>query len=185
MPGSVSLLHCCGKAKDRPRRLLALSSSPSIKRIRVLGRRWGLGTVHWGMLRNVLTVSTGAILLASTWSALETGLLSEPDALGETRVEFAPRALPTSPAERTQAPIRVVKAPVTVPETARTRVCKNALLAIEGRVVAAASALDTEVGPVGVTLVDGLTGELVRTEVDASRLRDDAQSWRWWYARHR
>ena len=138
------------------------------------------------MLRNLITGSTVAILLVSTWSALENRLASEPGHGDVVGVEGDASPLPTSEADRTpEALIADVEAPVGVDPTARARVSKNALLAIEGRVVAAASALDTEVGRVGVTLVDGLTGELVRTEVDASRLRDDAQSWRWWYTRHR
>jgi len=60
---------------------------------------------------------------------------------------------------------------------------RNTLLSIEG-VPSHVDALAQQRGRVDVTLVDGFTGALVRTRVDASWLREDPQSWRWWYARH-
>jgi len=68
--------------------------------------------------------------------------------------------------------------------TGPTGPAMNALVSIDGRIATQHEALVQATGSVTVTLVDGLTGELVRTEVDTAWLRDDAQSWRWWYARH-
>ncbi len=62
-------------------------------------------------------------------------------------------------------------------------VTRNTLLAIEGRVVDSNDAVDNWSGSVAVTLLDGRTGELVRTVVDTDEL-DDTTGWQWWYQRH-
>lgn len=62
---------------------------------------------------------------------------------------------------------------------------RNTLLAVGGRVVASDDEIDGANGSV-VTLLDGRTGELVRTEVPEQELdEDNKEAWRWWYRRHR
>lgn len=68
--------------------------------------------------------------------------------------------------------------------TFKPRAARNTLLSVGDRIVEADSDIHQFDGTVSVTLLDGRTGEIIRTTVTTKTLDDPKDGWRWWYTRH-